>query len=64
MVKIFQKMTKREWCMVLCSLVFIIAQVWLDLKMPEYMSTIARQQKTIWLLTGELYPRTTNKVSI
>lgn len=40
MVKIFQKMTKREWCMVLCSLVFIIAQVWLDLKMPEYMSTI------------------------
>lgn len=40
MVKIFQKMTKREWCMVLCSLVFIIAQVWLDLKMPEYMSAI------------------------
>lgn len=46
MVKIFQKMKKREWCMVLCSLVFIIAQVWLDLKMPEYMSAITMLVET------------------
>ena len=46
MVKIFQKMKKREWCMVLCSLVFIIAQVCLDLKMPEYMSTITMLVET------------------
>ena len=32
--------------MVLCSLVFIIAQVWLDLKMPEYMSTITMLVET------------------
>lgn len=32
--------------MVLCSLVFIVAQVWLDLKMPEYMSTITTLVET------------------
>lgn len=46
MGKIFQKMKKREWGMVLCSLVFIVAQVWLDLKMPEYMSTITTLVET------------------
>ena len=46
MGKIFQKLTKREWGMVLCSLVFIVAQVWLDLKMPEYMSTITTLVET------------------
>lgn len=46
MGKIFQKMKKREWGMVLCSLVFIVVQVWLDLKMPEYMSTITTLVET------------------
>lgn len=46
MVKLFQRMTKREWGMVLASLVFIVAQVWLDLKMPEYMSTITTLVET------------------
>lgn len=46
MGKIFQKLTKREWGMILCSLVFIVAQVWLDLKMPEYMSTITTLVET------------------
>lgn len=32
--------------MVLCSLVFIVAQVWLDLKMPDYMSTITTLVET------------------
>ena len=39
-------MTKREYGMVLVSLVFIVAQVWLDLKMPEYMSTITELVQT------------------
>lgn len=46
MLKLLKRMTKRECGMVLASLVFIIAQVWLDLKMPDYMSTITELVQT------------------
>lgn len=46
MYKLLKRLTKQEVCMVLCSLIFIIAQVWLDLKMPEYMSTITTLVET------------------
>lgn len=46
MIKIFKRMTKYEWGMVLCSLVFVVIQVWLDLKMPDYMSTITTLVQT------------------
>lgn len=46
MIKLLRKMNKREGSMVLCSLIFIVAQVWLDLKMPEYMSTITTLVET------------------
>ena len=40
MVKLFRYLKKREWLMAAVSLVFIINQVWLDLRLPEYMSEI------------------------
>ena len=40
MVKLFRYLKKREWIMAEVSLVFIISQVWLDLRLPEYMSEI------------------------
>ena len=40
MVKLFRYLKKREWLMAAVSLVFIISQVWLDLRLPEYMSQI------------------------
>lgn len=40
MVKLFRYLKKREWIMAAVSLVFIISQVWLDLRLPEYMSEI------------------------
>lgn len=40
MLKIFKHLQKKEWMLILCSLIFIIAQVWLDLKLPEYMEEI------------------------
>ena len=46
MREILRKLSRREWGMVLCSLVFIVAQVWLDLKMPDYMSTITTLVET------------------
>ncbi len=46
MIKLLKRMTKREYAMVLCSLVFVVAQVWLDLKMPDYMSAITALVET------------------
>lgn len=40
MFKILKNLTKRDLLFVLCSFVFIVSQVWLDLKLPEYLSEI------------------------
>lgn len=40
MLKLFKNLGKREWFMFLVCIFFIIGQVWLDLKMPDYMSEI------------------------
>lgn len=40
MVKIFKYLEKKDWLLVFLSLLFIVAQVWLDLKLPDYMSEI------------------------
>ena len=36
MFKLLRYLKKREWLYALCAVVFIVAQVWLDLKMPDY----------------------------
>lgn len=46
MQKLLKRLNKQEYAMVCASLVFIIAQVWLDLKMPEYMSAITELVQT------------------
>ena len=46
MLKIFKYLTKRDWGFVLVSLAFIVAQVWLDLKLPDYMSEITQLVQT------------------
>ncbi len=40
MLKLFKNLGKKEWGMVLVCIFFIVGQVWLDLKMPDYMSEI------------------------
>lgn len=40
MFKMLKNLTWKEWLMAAVSVVFIVAQVWLDLKLPEYMSQI------------------------
>lgn len=40
MLKMLKNLTWKEWLMAAVSVVFIVAQVWLDLKLPEYMSQI------------------------
>jgi len=40
MFKMFKNFTKKEWLIVGCSFILIVFQVWLDLKLPDYMSSI------------------------
>lgn len=40
MLKILKNFTKKEWLLSACALLFIVAQVWLELTMPDYMSEI------------------------
>ncbi|MBR2884936.1 MAG: ABC transporter ATP-binding protein [Clostridia bacterium] len=42
MFRLLKHLKKREWFFVLAAVVFIVAQVWLDLKMPDYMNTITQ----------------------
>ncbi|MCL2003444.1 MAG: ABC transporter ATP-binding protein/permease [Oscillospiraceae bacterium] len=59
MLKIFKYLKPKEWFFAGVSLIFIVAQVWLDLKMPEYMSEITMLVQTegsamsdIWIAGG------------
>jgi len=46
MAKIFKYLKPKEWLMAGVSLAFIVAQVWLDLKLPEYMAEITKLVQT------------------
>ena len=41
-MKLLKYLKKREWLYALCAVVFIVGQVWLDLKLPDYMNTITQ----------------------
>jgi len=56
MLKIFKYLNKKEWIMTGICLAFIVAQVWLDLKLPDFMAEITRlvetpgsQMSDIWI---------------
>ena len=40
MIKLLKNLTKKEWLLAIICLVLIVIQVWLELKMPDYMSQI------------------------
>jgi ATP-binding cassette subfamily B protein len=46
MLNIFKHLQKKDWLFILCSLVFIVTQVWLDLKLPDYMYEITMLVQT------------------
>ena len=46
MIKIFKHLRTKEWCFVIISVLFIVAQVWLDLRLPEYMTEITTLVQT------------------
>ena len=61
MFRILKRLKAAEWLQAAISLVFIVAQVWLDLKLPDYMSEITRLSQMpgsavseIWLAGGKM----------
>ena len=40
MFKLFKNFSKRDICYIFICLLFVVIQVWLDLKLPDYMSEI------------------------
>lgn len=61
MLKLFRHLKPKEWLMSLISLAFIVVQVWLDLKSPDYMfeittltQTPGSAMKDIWLAGGKM----------
>ncbi len=46
MLKLFKNFTKKDWLFILIALVLIFTQVWLELKMPDYMSEITQLVQT------------------
>ncbi|MDR2720286.1 MAG: ABC transporter ATP-binding protein/permease, partial [Nitrososphaerota archaeon] len=59
MFKIFKYLSSKEWLLIGFSLVFIVAQVWLDLKLPDYMNEITMIVQTpgsamsdVWIAGG------------
>ena len=46
MLKLFKNFTKKDWLFIFVALVLIFTQVWLELKMPDYMSEITQLVQT------------------
>ena len=46
MIKLLKQFNYKEWLIILISILLIIFQVWLDLKLPDYMANITRLVQT------------------
>ncbi len=55
MIKIFRHFKGREWGVILASVLFIVAQVWLDLKLPDYMSEVTQLTMAPGSTIGEIW---------
>lgn len=54
MLKIFSYFQKKEWVLIAISIAFIVVQVWLDLKLPDYMAEITTLILTEGTTIGDL----------
>ena len=46
MLRFIKQLKKKDWMYVFISIIFIVLQVWLELKMPDYMSAITTLVQT------------------
>lgn len=61
MLRIFRNLEKKDWLCIAIAVLFIVIQVWLDLKMPDYMSEITEITQTpghemaeVWRAGGKM----------
>ena len=46
MLKLLKNFTKKDWLLSILVVLLVVFQVWLDLKLPDYMSQITRLVQT------------------
>ena len=46
MLKLMKRFRSREWAIIAICVALVVAQVWLDLRLPEYMSEITALVQT------------------
>ena len=54
MFKLFKNFTKKDIGIIVISVILIVFQVWLDLKLPDYMSAITRLVQTDGSVMGDI----------
>lgn len=54
MIKLFKNLNKKDWTYILICIVLIVFQVWLDLKLPDYMSQITTLIQTEGTTTKDI----------
>lgn len=55
MGNILKRMGRTEWCLLLISTILVVCQVWLDLRIPDYMSQITILAKTEGSPIGDIW---------
>lgn len=55
MVKILKFLNAKDWAFILLGTIFIVLQVWFDLKIPDYMAEITRLVQTKGSKPGDLW---------
>jgi len=55
MIRILKYLTPKEWLMAFVSLLFIVAQVWMELSIPEYMAEITKLVQTPGSAMGDIW---------
>jgi ATP-binding cassette, subfamily B, multidrug efflux pump len=46
MIKLLKNLKSKDWLLIILSIILIVIQVWLDLKLPDYMTEITKLTKT------------------
>ncbi len=54
MLKLLKYLQKKDWVLVGASVIFIVSQVWLDLELPDYMSSITTLVQTPGSTIGQI----------
>ena len=57
MQKLLRYFDRRQWAMIAASIAFIVVQVWLDLKLPDYMSAITTLVQTEGSAMADILPQ-------